>query len=91
MIVAEVSKAVEADDITAESSAAISNPVPHSGKVLTITGMRAEPFCRCNPGNLKAANTPRKVIHNENGINTIALIKTLFLAIFSFSAQNIRE
>ena len=46
MMVAEVSKAVEADDITAERSAAINNPTPHSGKVLTITGIRAEPFCR---------------------------------------------
>ena len=45
IIVAEVSKAVEPEDITAESKAAINNPTPHSGKVLSITGISAEPFC----------------------------------------------
>ena len=44
MIVAEVSKAVEAEDITAERSAAISNPTAHSGSVLTITGIKAVPL-----------------------------------------------
>lgn len=43
MMVAEVSNAVDAEDITAERSAAISNPTPHSGKVLIITGISAEP------------------------------------------------
>lgn len=84
IIVDEVSKAVEPDDMTAERSAAISSPTPHSGKVCSITGMSADPLCCWIPGNFQAAKTPRKVMHNENGISTTALINTLFLAICSF-------
>ena len=44
IIVAEVINAVEADDMTAERSAAIYNPTPQSGKVFCITCIRTDPF-----------------------------------------------
>ena len=46
IMVAEVIKAVEPDDMTAESKAAINNPTPQSGKVFCITCIRTEPFWR---------------------------------------------
>ena len=46
IIVAEVSNVVEPVDMTAESNAATSKPIPHSGNVFIITGISAELLSR---------------------------------------------
>jgi hypothetical protein len=83
-IIEDVSNVVSADDITAESRAAIKSPYAHPGSKLDAKETIPALLVCCE-------YIPRNVNPNETGISINATIKMLLEATFSFLAQNKRE